>query len=335
VWWYRSWWLANISTDDAGRPPLPAPNTSTFVHIVESWQAPAPGMPGRTINIYSNAPSVRLSVNGAEVGTADVAPYTAATFSNVTYEPGAVSADALDSSGTVVLATTQKKSWGAPAALMLSIDTPSLSAGTGAAVYLDGQVRCSSCMALVVREVHLRCNPILQDVALIRCTVVDEAGAVVSSGSINVTFSVSAGPGYFWASHNGDPACQEPSHSPTKSTCESIAKEKSSSTPHRFPAGTLPRSDHGLVRGIVRPSLRATGSSTLRALEALLNPEAGKGPDSATIVQGDVPPAAFFTVTATAPGLPPASINVPLSVDPSDAVLAVAAASVGSAYIGE
>jgi len=34
AWWYRSWWLGNISSDDAGRPPLA--NTSTFVHIVES-----------------------------------------------------------------------------------------------------------------------------------------------------------------------------------------------------------------------------------------------------------------------------------------------------------
>lgn len=39
VWWYRSWWLANISQTDAGRPPLP--NTSVFVRIVESWQVRA------------------------------------------------------------------------------------------------------------------------------------------------------------------------------------------------------------------------------------------------------------------------------------------------------
>lgn len=150
-----------------------------------------------------------------------------------------------------------------------------------------------------------------QDVALIRCTVVDASGATVSSGSLNVTFAISAGPGFFWASHNGDPACQEPSHSATKSTY------------------------HGLVRAIVRAGVRATGSAADRALEALLNPEAGAGPASAVIVQGSAPPATSFTVTATAPGLPSASIVVPLSTDPADSVLAVAAASVGSAYIGE
>ena len=79
----RSWWLANVSTDDAGRPPLSPANTSTFVHIVESWQPPAPGKAARTINVYSNAPAVRLSVNGAKVGSASVAPYTAATFGSV------------------------------------------------------------------------------------------------------------------------------------------------------------------------------------------------------------------------------------------------------------
>ena len=72
-----------MSTDDAGRPPLSPANTSTFVHIVESWQPPAPGKAARTINVYSNAPAVRLSVNGAKVGSASVAPYTAATFGSV------------------------------------------------------------------------------------------------------------------------------------------------------------------------------------------------------------------------------------------------------------
>lgn len=72
-----------MSTDDAGRPPLSPANTSTFVHIVESWQPPAPGKAARTVNVYSNAPAVRLSVNGAKVGSASVAPYTAATFGGV------------------------------------------------------------------------------------------------------------------------------------------------------------------------------------------------------------------------------------------------------------
>ena len=39
-------------------------------------------------------------------------------------------------------------------------------------------------------------------------------------------------------------------------------------------------------------------------------------------------------MTASAEGLPPATFSVPLSTDPADAVLAVAAASVGLADTG-
>ena len=41
-----------------------------------------------------------------------------------------------------------------------------------------------------------------------------------------------------------------------------------------------------------------------------------------------------MTVTASAPGLQSASINVSLSIDPADGVLAVAARSVGEADTG-
>jgi hypothetical protein len=44
-------------------------------------------------------------------------------------------------------------SWGAPAAIVLSLDAPSLATGTGSAVYLDGE-----------------------DVAAVRATVVDTNG---------------------------------------------------------------------------------------------------------------------------------------------------------------
>ena len=57
------------------------------------------------------------------------------------------------------------------------------------------------------RTIHSLAS-LIQDVALIRCTVVDAAGVPVHSSSINVTFSIASGPGFVWASHNGDPACQ-------------------------------------------------------------------------------------------------------------------------------
>ena len=174
----------------------------------------------------------------------------------------------------------------------------------------------------------------MQDVALIRCTVVDASGATVHSGTVNVTFATSAGPGYVWASHNGDPACQVGwrcggTHIPRRSLSNSSSFLQEPS--HSATKSTY----HGLVRAIVRPNIRATGSSADRALEFMLNPEAGMGPDSSSIAQGSAPPASSFTVTASSPGLVSASITVPLSVNPVDSVLAVAVASVGKAYIGE
>ena len=67
-----------------------------------------------------------------------------------------------------------------------------------------------------------------------------------------------------------------------------------------------------------------------------LNPQAGAGPDSSTILQGPAAGApTSFTVTAACEGLPQATLVVPLSVADEDAVLAVAKASVGSAYLAD
>jgi len=71
VWWYRSWWLGNVSTGDPGRPPLPG--TAYFCHIVEAWR-PNPSSSTRTINVYSNAPLVRLSLNGVAVAPVQSVP---------------------------------------------------------------------------------------------------------------------------------------------------------------------------------------------------------------------------------------------------------------------
>ena len=73
VWWYRAWWLGNVSYGDAGRPPLPSAATGVFVHIVESWM-PSPNSAVRVINVYSNAPLIRLSLNGAPVAAPQAVP---------------------------------------------------------------------------------------------------------------------------------------------------------------------------------------------------------------------------------------------------------------------
>lgn len=172
VWWYRSWWLGNVSADDAGRPPLA--NTSTFVRIVESWRNSTNG--SRVIHVYSNAPFARVSVsapNGSVVfraGPVPSPPFGSVTFAAVPFSPGTLTADGLDADddAAAVLASDFARSWGAPAALVLSLDAPSLATGTGAAVLLDGG-----------------------DVALVRATVIDAEGNPCGDATDNITFSVS------------------------------------------------------------------------------------------------------------------------------------------------
>lgn len=292
VWWYRSWWLANISASDAGRPPLP--NTAVFIRIVESWQAPASGL-NRSIHVYSNAPLVSLELNGlpgAGGPLQAMGAYGLGSFS-VPYAAGNLTAVAWDTTGTTVLGVHSTFSWGAPAAIVLSLDAPSLATGTGSAVYLDGE-----------------------DVAAVRATVVDTNGHTVRDAEINVSFSVSSGPGVIWATGNGDPANQESNALPSRT------------------------SYHGLVRCIVRAALVVAESETRAALLKLLNPEAGTGPHSARI-SGPLGGAATgsagppIVITASAPGLPTATLSIATSTDPVDSVMAVAAASVGVAYTGE
>ena len=112
---------------------------------------------------------------------------------------------------------------------------------------------------------------------------------------------------------NGGPSCQEPSQVSWRS------------------------SYHGLTRAIVRVTLDVSGSEAERALRASVNVDSGKGKDSrsSSVVKGaDSSFPKSFEVTASAEGLPPATFSVPLSTDPADAVLAVAAASVGLADTG-
>ena len=287
VWWYRSWWLANISTSDAGRPALAAP-TAAFAHIVEAWQAPVPPATSRTIHVYSNAPWARLTLpGGATLGPVAIARFGAAVFHNVPFSAGTLRADALAADGSTVLASDAKPSWGAPAAIVLSVDAPSLLTGTGGNLYLDGG-----------------------DVALVRATVVDASGAVCHDSTAAVSFACVSGPCAVWGTGNGDPNSREPYHAAT-----------------RF-------AYHGLVRAVVRATLVAAGTPDELAALALVNPDAGKGNATSSILTGGAAAPTAIVLTASAPGLKSATISISLSVDPADAPLAVAERSVASADIG-
>ena len=149
------------------------------------------------------------------------------------------------------------------------------------------------------------------DVALIRASVVDANGVICQGSTANITFAVSAGsPVRIAATGNGDPADHTPAHACYKACY------------------------NGLVRAIVKTTVKATASDEARALEQLVNPDAGRGRHSSSIAKTAVGAAVSFTVTASAEGLKGASLTVPLSIDEKDSVLSVAAASVGLADIG-
>jgi len=168
-------------------------------------------------------------------------------------------------------------------------------AGTGTSVYQDGE-----------------------DVALVRATVVDSEGVTVHSSTLNITFRVTVGPARVVGVGNGDPADHDPNHAAWK------------------------RAYHGLVRAIFRSTVVATGTAESRVLAAAVNLDAGAGPRSSTIATApssssvgvEAVPATSFTVTAVAQGLPTAHLIIPLSTNPADAPLNVAAASVDQADIG-
>lgn len=291
--WFRSKWLASVDAMDAGRPPLSSPSSTAVVRIVETWAPPTTAGKNRSINVYASSPAVELSVNGGPpLGPPEKSQGGVYTWS-VPFSPGSITAKLLggrdgsdSSSTTTVLAQHTRSSWGAPASLVLSLDAPSLSTGTGSALFLDGS-----------------------DVALVRATVLDSVGAVVMDSTINVTFSVTGGPGVVLGCGNGDPANRDPNGAPWK------------------PAY------HGLVRAIVRATLDATTPDALRALRAIIDVDAGKGPKASGIMPVGGTPPQSITVTATSPGLPTATLTIPLSIDPKDSPLGAASSSLYAADV--
>jgi hypothetical protein len=149
------------------------------------------------------------------------------------------------------------------------------------------------------------------DVALVRAAVVDEAGWVVHDSTMIITFNVTSGPGRVAGVGNGDPADRDPNHASWK------------------------RAYHGLARGVIKVTLLASGTPELREITADVNPDAGVGVNSSRIAgRGEQPPLALI-VSASAPGLETTYLSIPLSVNPVDDPLNVAAANVASADIGE
>ena len=199
--WFAAWWRAAVAPDDPSRPPL-ALAAPVACSIVEQW-APSPNGT-RTIHVYANAPFVRLLLpSGAPAGApAAITEFGApAVFYSVPFAPGVLVAQALAADGATVLASSSRASWGAPAALLLTLDAPSPRTGTGSAVLLDGE-----------------------DVALVRATVVDAQGNACGDAENTVSFAVTAGPARIVGTHNGHPALGAPASAPSVAAYGGLAR---------------------------------------------------------------------------------------------------------------
>jgi len=154
------------------------PTSPTFVKVVPSdWNSPVPVGGLVTVRAFTGAASAEAFVNGVSLGKQVVPAFQIATWKNVPFQPGNLTAVAYDVNGAVV-GTSVVATTGAATALVVSI--VSVGAPTYAA---DGQ-----------------------DVAIFTVQVVDAAGAVVTDARPQLTFSVTSGPGTIYALGNGDPS---------------------------------------------------------------------------------------------------------------------------------
>lgn len=151
--------------------------------------AVGPGFPDRSglvdVQVFSDTPQVELVLNSRSLGIKPCPAFNNANFENVKYAAGNLTAVGRDASGKELARHTILTA-GPAAAIVLSLDTPSPTTGTGTALVLDGH-----------------------DAALVRATVVDANGLTVATADPVVTFLVLHGPARVAGVHNGDAKSHE------------------------------------------------------------------------------------------------------------------------------
>jgi beta-galactosidase len=159
------------------------------VKVMPHWNWP--GQEGRPVKVRvaTNAPRVRVLLNGATVGEADVATYDMATF-DVPYRPGKLEAVALKDGKEVGRDSVETS--GAPARLVLAPDRTAI-AGDGA------------------------------DAVPVTVSAVDAQGRPVPTANLHVRFET-AGPGAIIGVGNGDPNSHEPDKASERSLYNGLAQ---------------------------------------------------------------------------------------------------------------
>lgn len=296
-YWYQAYWLRQIA-DSSPDKTFPT-GDEHMVHIVQSWDKTnldptKAGDQNVTIQVYTDAPAVELFVNGESAGTQDL--HSVAPALN---------------GGDTWAAWNVKYSPGNLTAVAYDRDrvavahTTRLTSGEATKIELSidvPSVDTGTGTALVLDG---------SDTALLRASIVDAKGVVVHMASHNVSFRVVSGPGRVVGAHNGDQASHEPNHAPWHSAY------------------------HGLCRGTIMVTEDRATPLWHRKRMREIDGELTDGP--IFVSDGVYDPAETMepiVVEASTPGLPPAQITIPTSIDiANDGVLAIAAKMAGKKVV--
>jgi beta-galactosidase len=160
----------------AGAPPDPSVRFSE--PLLADWTPKDLGPHSETIEVYTNAEEVEVTLNGKTIGTEKLHPDASAIVFKVPFEPGTLKAVAR-SHGKVV-ATQELKTAGKPARLIFTTDNPTTPL-----------------------------TPDWNDARYLTATLVDDAGTVIPDSTTMVHFSTH-GPASVIAVDNGNFADRDP-----------------------------------------------------------------------------------------------------------------------------
>ena len=197
AYWYASQWLAAVPETSFDRAPVGPANQC---HL-ELWKS------AHKANVYTNGDSAELFNTTGSMGNITIPQGLGALQDGSWSVPSEALVNRGDRLSVVCyqggkpIGSDEIVASGPAAGIMLTLDAPSISTGTGAALLADGQ-----------------------DVALLRAMIVDDTGHAVTNASNNVSFKVVSGPGRVIASHNGHTANHEPNHAPWHSAWKGLVR---------------------------------------------------------------------------------------------------------------
>jgi beta-galactosidase len=234
----QSWWSAvpmvHIARRIAPEAVLPAdpgygnPPKRRPAVLLSDWSPPSAAPHDEVVEVYSNAASVELFLNGRSLGSKPRDPGDAPTVWQVPFEPGSLRA--VSSDGARVVATDELRTAGPAARVALEAESPQLSPGG-------------------------------DETDFVRATVVDAQGTRVPGADPTVVFKVD-GPGEIAAVDSADNSSHESFHATQRrayqGSCFAIVRSTK-------PAGSIILSATAV--GLERP-LRETTAIVVLAAQA-------------------------------------------------------------------